>query len=302
VLNELQEWQKSVLPLIQKNIDENGNSAKYLAALEKFPESECKIFAENGKVVISSAMPADNAEILSALREFMPWRKGPWKILGVDIDTEWRSDFKWERLENSCNFQGKNVLDIGCGNGYYAYRTALNGAKFVLGIDPSVYSYFQAQIPARLCPQIAVCVLPLAQSALPRTPIFDTIFSMGVYYHHKNPEEHLSHIYDLLAPNGEIILETLIVENSNSLIPNGRYAKMRNVYEIPSISRLENLLNSLNFKEIKIIDITKTTTQEQRKTEFMNFESLADFLDPNDENKTIEGFPAPVRAIFLAKK
>jgi tRNA (mo5U34)-methyltransferase len=301
MLEDLQEWQKTILPLIQKNINENGNSTKYLAALEKFPEVECDIFTEDGKVVISSKTNTNNAEILSLLREFMPWRKGPWKILGVDIDTEWRSNLKWERLEKHICFREKKVLDIGCGNGYYAYRTVLSGAKFVLGIDPSIYSYFQAQIPAKLCSDIPVCVLPLAQNALPNEPIFDVVFSMGVYYHHKNPVEHLSHIYDLLLPNGEIILETLIVE-PDGLKPKGRYAKMRNVYEIPSVSQVENLLKSLNFGEIKVIDITKTTTNEQRKTAFMDFESLADFLDPNDEYKTIENYPAPVRAVFLAKK
>lgn len=301
MIDELKEWHNSVLPLIQKNIAASGNSVKYLAALEKFPEEKCNISDEFGKIVISSETPTNNTEILSVLREFMPWRKGPWKILGVDIDTEWRSDWKWERLEKYCDFKGKKVLDIGCGNGYYAYRTALCGAEFVLGIDPSIYSYFQSQIPAKLCPQIPVCILPLAQIDLPREPIFDTIFSMGVYYHHKNPAEHLSHIYDLLLPNGEIILETMIVE-PDGLKPNGRYAKMRNVYEIPSISGVENLLKSLNFKDIKVVDIAKTTTEEQRKTEFMNFESLADFLAPNDESKTIEGYPAPVRAVFIAKK
>jgi tRNA (mo5U34)-methyltransferase len=234
----------------------------------------------------------------------MPWRKGPWKILDIDIDTEWRSDFKWERLEKHFDFADKKILDIGCGNGYYAYRAALGGAKFVLGVDPSLYSYFQAQIVAILCPQIPVKILPLAQKDLPqKLPIFDIVFSMGVLYHHKNPEEHLSHIYDLLADNGEIILETLIIDDEkfpDGLFPNGRYAKMRNVYEIPSIKRVEELLNSLNFREIKLLDKCITTTEEQRKTEFMDFESLEDFLDPNDNSKTIEGYPAPMRAVFRA--
>ncbi|MEY8213807.1 MAG: DUF1698 domain-containing protein, partial [Colwellia sp.] len=29
-------------------------------------------------------------------------------------------------------------------------------------------------------------------------------------------------------------------------------------------------------------------------------QSLSDFLDPQDKNKTIEGYPAPQRAIFIA--
>ena len=328
--NELQLWLESVSPLVEKNIAANGNTEKWLSALQTLAQSqECECFIENGKVVIAVGAycirpnspantertgkytgvcntPLQNPQITAALRQFMPWRKGPWKILGVDIDTEWRSDFKWERLEKHFDFREKKILDIGCGNGYYAYRTALSGAKFVLGVDPSVYSFFQAQIAARLCPQIPVKILPLAQKDLPlNLPIFDIVFSMGVLYHHKNPKEHLSHIYDLLTDNGEIILETLIIDDEkfpDGLFPKGRYAKMRNVYEIPSVKRVGELLNSLNFKEIKLLDKCITTTEEQRKTEFMDFESLEDFLAPNDNSKTIEGYPAPTRAIFRAVK
>jgi tRNA (mo5U34)-methyltransferase len=304
--DDLLDWLESVSPVVKKNIAENGNVPAWLCALEKFPKIECDCFAQNGKVVISCEKKTDNEIIRAALREFMPWRKGPWKILNIDIDTEWRSDLKWERVAKLCDFTGKIVLDIGSSNGYYCYRAALSGAKFVLGVDPSVYSYFQSQIPAKLCPQIPVKTLPLAQSDLPKNmPVFDIVFSMGVLYHHKNPEEHLSHIYDLLAENGEIILETLVVDDEkypNGLTPKGRYAKMRNVYLIPSISRVESLLKSMNFKNIRLADITKTTSAEQRKTAWMDFESLEDFLDKDDNSKTREGYPAPTRAIFAAGK
>jgi len=302
----LQQWGNSVAAIAEKNIAENGNVPRWLAALEKIPKIACDCFEENGKVVISSNENTDNLLIRSALREFMPWRKGPWKILNIDIDTEWRSDLKWNRFAKFCNFCEKKILDIGCGNGYYAYRAALNGAKFVLGIDPSVYSVFQAQIPAKLCPQIPVKVLPLAQKDLPRNlPFFDMIFSMGVIYHHKNPLEHLSHIHNLLADGAELILETLVADGDkfpDGLNPKDRYAKMRNIYEIPSVKKIEKTLYSLNFKDIKLLDLTKTTILEQRKTDWMTFESLEDFLDKNDDSKTVEGYPAPMRAVFTAKK
>jgi len=32
----------------------------------------------------------------------------------------------------------------------------------------------------------------------------------------------------------------------------------------------------------------------------MKFDSLSDFLLPSDETKTIEGYPSPKRAIFIA--
>jgi len=307
IFDELRDWFESVSPVIQKNIAANGNTAKWLSALQTLADGKnCKCFVEGGKVVISGEEKTDDSVIHAALREFMPWRKGPWKILNIDIDTEWRSDLKWDRFAKFCDFGGKKILDIGCSNGYYAYRAALNGAKFVLGAEPSIYSYFQSQIPAKLCPQIPVKILPLAQNELPENaPIFDIVFSMGVLYHHKNPIEHLSHIYKLLAENGEIILETLIVDDEifpDGLRPKGRYAKMRNVHEIPSVKKVEKLLDSLNFKEIKLLDVTKTTGAEQRKTVWMRFESLEDFLDKNDDSKTVEGYPAMTRAIFRAVK
>jgi len=308
IFDELQNFFESVSPKIAKNIAENGNSSKWLSSLQILAQSKnCECFIEDGKLVIFSEEKTDYPIIYAALREFMPWRKGPWQILNIDIDTEWRSDLKWDRFAKFCDFSGKKILDIGCGNGYYAYRAAIEGgAKFVLGVDPSIYSYFQSQIAAKLCPQIPVKIFPLAQKDLPQNlPIFNVVFSMGVLYHHKNPIGHLSHIYELLAKNGEIILETLIVDDKNfsdGFCPKGRYAKMRNVYEIPSIKKVENLLNSLNFKEIKLLDVTKTTNQEQRKTAWMTFESLEDFLDKNDDSKTVEGFPAPTRAIFCAAK
>jgi len=306
MFDELEQWGNSVAAIAEKNIAENGNVPRWLSALEKIPKIACDCFEENGKIVVSSNENTDDLSISSALREFMPWRKGPWKILNVDIDTEWRSDLKWNRFAKFCNFCEKKVLDVGCGNGYYAYRAALNGAKFVLGVDPSVYSVFQAQIPAKLCPQIPVKILPLAQKDLPKNlPFFDTIFSMGVIYHHKNPLEHLSHIHNLLADGAELILETLVADGDkfpDGLKPKDRYAKMRNIYEIPSVKKIEKMLDSLNFKDIKLLDLTKTTSAEQRKTDWMTFESLEDFLDKNNDSKTVEGYPAPTRAVITAKK
>ena len=44
----------------------------------------------------------------------------------------------------------------------------------------------------------------------------------------------------------------------------------------------------------------RATIQEQRRTEWMRFHSLADFLDPENPTLTVEGLPAPRRAIVIA--
>lgn len=42
------------------------------------------------------------------------------------------------------------------------------------------------------------------------------------------------------------------------------------------------------------------STDDQRKTDWIDTESLTDVLDPDDPQKTVEDYPAPVRAIIVA--
>ena len=117
---------------------------------------------------------------------------------------------------------------------------------------------------------------------------------------------HLSQLYEMMAPNAELVIETLVVENPEDyiLVPKGRYAQMRNVYSIPSIKTLKSWLNDANFNNTRVVDVSKTTTTEQRKTTWIgeNGASLEDFLDPLDDSLTIEGYPAPSRAIVLCDR
>jgi len=103
---------------------------------------------------------------------------------------------------------------------------------------------------------------------------------------------------------GELVLETLVVDGDENtvLVPGDRYAQMRNVYFIPSAPALKQWLEKCGFVDVKIVDMNITSTDEQRRTEWMTTESLADFLDPADASKTVEGYPAPLRAVLIAKK
>jgi len=52
---------------------------------------------------------------------------------------------------------------------------------------------------------------------------------------------------------------------------------------------------------VEIVDVGQTSVEEQRRTPWMTFHSLAQFLDPDDPGLTIEGLPAPRRAILTAE-
>lgn len=238
------------------------------------------------------------------LMKLHPWRKGPYRIFGIDIDAEWRSDWKWERLKNGiAPLANRSVLDVGCGNGYHCWRMLGAGARFVVGIDPTLLSVMQFQAIRKLYGSAPVYVLPLGIEDVPgNLGWFDTVFSMGVLYHRRSPIDHLLELKGCLRPGGELVLETLVVEGDDRhvLLPAGRYAQMRNVWFLPSCQALELWLQRCGYKDIQLLHVGKTTVEEQRSTEWMRFHSLADFLDPGSPDLTYEGLPAPMRAIIKA--
>lgn len=250
---------------------------------------------------------ADTRQVLEQLlRQLHPWRKGPYCVFGIPIHTEWRSDWKWERLCRHIQpLRDRLVLDVGCGNGYHCWRMAGAGAKLVIGIDPYLLFVAQFQSLHRYTAHPNVQILPLGIEDIPKDlEGFDSVFSMGVLYHRRSPMDHLLELRSCLRRGGELILETLVIEGGprESLVPPGRYAKMRNVWFLPSCSTLESWLKRCGFADVRLVHECRTTTEEQRSTDWMTFESLQDYLDPKHPHLTVEGLPAPRRAIFLATK
>ncbi len=286
-----------------------GNMAGWLSALQSLPEIRPSRIALHDSVTIGSSADLghiDREELSTRLQVFHPWRKGPYNFFGIEIDTEWRSDWKWERLLPHIQpLAGRRVLDVGCGNGYHGWRMRGAGAEFVLGIELFVLSVMQFQVMQRYLCDPQHHVIPIGIEDVPANlASFDSVFSMGVFYHRRSPLDHLFELKGCLRPGGELILETLVVEGDQDTVfmPPGRYAKMRNVWFLPSIAAMTLWLDRCGFTEIACVDATRTSREEQRSTAWMHFESLADFLDPDDAERTIEGHPAPLRAIFTATR
>jgi len=240
-----------------------------------------------------------------SLEELIPWRKGPFSLFGVDIETEWRSDWKWKRLApHIASLKGKTVLDVGCGNGYHCLRMLGEEAERIIGIDPSPRFIIQFLMLKHFLGAVPVDVLPLGIEQLPQDlSYFDTTFSMGVLYHRRSPMDHLRELKATLKPGGQLVLETLIIEGGvgDSLVPEGRYAMMRNVWFLPSAPTLISWLKKCGFNNPRLVDSNWTSTDEQRGSEWMRFQSLPDFLNPMDKTQTVEGHPAPLRGIFIAE-
>ncbi len=243
-------------------------------------------------------------QIRASLLRLSPWRKGPFDIAGTRIDAEWRSDLKWARLQHSIiPLNDRNVLDVGCGNGYYALQMRKCGAHTVIGVDPTLLYAMQFLAVNAFEKDTRVFVLPFRLHELPLPARkFDTTFSMGVLYHQRSPLDHLRQLQQTLRPGGQLVLETLYLPGSESYAatPKDRYARMRNVWLLPSIAELTTWFARSGYKNIEVIDKSMTTVDEQRSTEWMTFESLREALDPNDPTMTVEGWPAPHRVVVTA--
>jgi tRNA (mo5U34)-methyltransferase len=281
--------------------DRHGDLPAWRKALAELPEA--RHFLDGALAAPRLGAAVDDPEALRAtLMKLHPWRKGPLESGGVRIDTEWRSDWKWDRVSSRLDLQGHTVLDVGCGNGYFGWRMLDAGAKCVIGVDPTLVFVMQWLACRHFAGSVHNYVLPVGVEALPqRARVFDTVFSMGVLYHRKDPSAHLAHLARLVRPGGRIVLETLVLDRpgQEELVPEARYARMRNVWSVPTIARLREWLHQAGLGEGELLDVSPTTTEEQRSTEWMRFESLDRCLDPDDPGRTVEGYPAPVRAALL---
>ena len=306
-----------------------AHAPAYLSSVENLPQLDIKNVDLNSDVLTidTQLTEGQNKQITALMKQLMPWRKGPFQIGTGDnkvfIDTEWHSDWKWNRVAPHLGtLEGRYVLDVGGGSGYHGWRMAGAGAKQGIIIDPSCLFYHQFMAIRHFVSgfdadtdedktgvgyrthYIPVGLEELPSSSDQGNQLFDTVFCMGVLYHRQSPFEHLHQLRNQLIKGGQLVLETLVVEGDKNtvLVPHDRYAKMNNVYFLPSVAALTGWLEKVGFSDVKCVDIDITSTEEQRATDWMTYQSLKDFLDPNDPTKTIEGYPAPMRATLIATK
>ena len=303
-------WQEPLETLSRNRLltQPHGDMPRWLDAVTGLPDTsvtldasgDCiSILADDNKVI-------DRNDVIKHLRQLKPWRKGPFDLFGIHLDTEWRSDWKWRRIvPHISDLAGRAVLDVGCGSGYHCWRMWAAGARQVLGIDPTLLYFFQYLCLKRYAPSAPVWFAPVRLEEMPLdSAAFDTVFSMGVLYHRRSPLDHITELFSALKPGGELVLETLVIEGdiNTLLMPADRYAAMRNVFFLPSAAMLEVWLKRSGFVGVRTVDISVTEVTEQRSTEWMSFQSLPDFLDADNPSLTIEGYPAPRRATLIARR
>ncbi len=257
---------------------------------------------------ITAKLPySANIEHLTAIcKKLTPWRVGPYQLGSLTIDSEWRSHIKWERIAPLLGtVSGKRIADIGASNGYFLYKLLTYDPELALGFDPVDRCWLQFSVLQHLIQEPRLGFVPTGLATLEAFPeFFDLVLCMGVIYHQRDPFLACKRLYQSVRPGGRVLLESLTINEAGShlLVPKERYAKMRNAWIIPTPEALESLLLRAGFTDTMIHRFGPITTSEQRRTEWAPYESLADFLDPSDPSRTIEGYPAPHSAAVVAIK
>ena len=310
------EWKQQLPELVEQatHPEGNGNLPRWQAAFEQIEQFERDTDYDLNQSTITVAEHSkldetQKQQLKQTLQAFHPWRKGPFSIHGIHIDTEWHSDWKWDRVRPHLSpLKNRRVLDIGCGSGYHLWRMAGEEVKLAVGVDPSLLFMHQFMVLKHFIgEEVPAYFLPLTLEQLPvprKGGVFDTVFSMGVLYHRRSPIDHLYDLKNQLKPGGELVLETLVIPEGYGqiLVPEDRYAQMRNVWFLPAVSELIHWMQRCGFVKVRCVDQDQTSIKEQRSTEWMTWNSLESFLDPTDYNKTIEGYPAPLRATIVCNK
>ena len=304
LIQHVPQWQATADVLSERfHSSFHGDFDRWQAALDELPTIEVTSSALGDVVSVSGTVDRSQAKSLrTTLMELHPWRKGPFNLFGVEIDCEWRSDWKWQRVAPHVKqITNARILDVGSGNGYFGWRMLQQGASLVVGVDPTLIFCMQHRAINKYLNDDRNWVIPLKFEELP-TAQFDTVFSMGVIYHRRKPRDHARRLFEFTRPGGQVVVESLVVEDMRSLKPAGRYARMANVHTVPSTRKLCGWLSDAGFIDVKLVDVTETTIREQRSTSWMRFESLEEALDPDNPRLTVEGLPAPSRGVVVATR
>jgi tRNA (mo5U34)-methyltransferase len=276
------------------------NIAPLQEALKSLEDGSLEV--ELGDIIsVNGAAPKDVDKIAKMM---MPWRKGPFKLFDTFIDSEWRSYIKYNLLRKHFNLKDKRVADIGCNNGYYLFRMQEDAPKSLVGFDPSPLYKTQFEFINHFVKSDIVYELLGVEHLEFYEEKFDVIFCLGVLYHRSDPVAMLKSLYKGLDKKGEVILDTFYIEGDDEvcLCPESSYSKIPNIYFVPTIKALRNWCLRAGFKSFEVLETSVTNSNEQRKTEWIEGESLENFLDENDKSKTVEGYPAPARVYVKLTK
>ena len=153
-------------------------------------------------------------------------------------------DFSYD-LHEYPSFQGKKVLDIGCGNGYILAEYAKHGAE-VYGVDISDtsveltkkrFTIYGLNFNGGGVKTENAEHLPFSDH------MFDCVVSMGVLHHTPNTQQAINEAYRVLKPNGRMIM---MFYHKNSLLNKWNFNVLRYIHPKYFGMSKQELVNSVD--------------------------------------------------------
>jgi tRNA (mo5U34)-methyltransferase len=282
-----------------KNI---GGPAKFLREL---PDVKTGFFIRDNSVFQIGKADDLKGENLKKMNDCLtmmrPWKKGPLNLFGTDIETEWRSDWKWKRLVEHIDSLDQHVVcDLGCANGYFMFRMLHDfDPALIVGIDPNHKAWLEFQCFQKFVQSDKLVLEVMDGDCMDKlVGMFDTVFCLGVLYHTTDPISMLRKIYTSMKAGGQLVVDCQGIPGDDpvALFPKTRYTNAKGFWFLPTITTLKNWLTRTNFGKIEVFYSELLSTEEQHANpDWANMTSLHEGLDPNDSTKTKEGYPAPHR-------
>jgi SAM-dependent methyltransferase len=137
------------------------------------------------------------------------------------LDTSLRFGYEWDRYREffphyeqqfrgwiepllPADFEGRDVLDAGCGMGRNAYWALRYGARSLVAIDYAQLAVDAAREVLAEFPQAKVERCSVYD--LTRPEAFDLCFSIGVIHHLEFPQRALERLVEALRPGGRLVV------------------------------------------------------------------------------------------------
>lgn len=273
-----------------------------------------------GNVLALNHIPPDAESVRAALESLGPFRKGPFRLDGIDVPSHWNADAKWQVLapilgrsefRDVLNRPALRLADVGSNNGYYLFRLVhwlqqegipFETARF-LALDPVDEFGRQFALLHSFVPDWPIAFAQKGWQDLGGFEPFDLLLCMGILYHHTDPASVLRSLRASLPAGGRLILETMIIPTTSSvpmaLVPPGRYAGAKGIWFVPDLEALLVLFRRTGWRNIRLEGVRDALDEQGRLGDFPSFR---DMLMPGDVTRTIEGLPAPFRAFVTAQK